>query len=129
SLAVHLLSDLAPTFPHRLWFVALAPIADPALVPDAVASTIGLSQEAGSPPLAPLPAFLPRQPPLVLLDNCPHLIDACAALADHLLRTCPTLRILATSRELLQITGERQYRLAPLAVPTLDRLADRDALA
>ena len=63
-----------------------------------------------------------------MLDNCEHLIDACAALVDHLLATCPALRILATSREPLQIAGERQYRVTPLATPDPDDLPSVDAI-
>jgi predicted ATPase/DNA-binding CsgD family transcriptional regulator len=127
-LAVQLASDLAPAFSDRLWLVELAPIADPALVPGAVIATIGLRDAIGRSSVETLTAFLSPQPALLVLDNCEHLIDSCAVLVDHLLSTCPTLRILATSREPLQIIGERQYRLAPLAVPNLDRLPAVDAL-
>ena len=128
-LALQLASDLAPAFPQRLWLVELAPIADPARVPVAVASALGLREGAGGAVLASLSAFLASGPALLVLDNCEHLIDACAALADHLLAACPALRILATSRERLQIAGERQYRVAPLMAPDPDHLPAVDELA
>lgn len=127
-LAIQLAADLAPSFPNRSWLVEMAPIADPALVPGAVTSTIGLRDAAGSLPIEALSTFLAPQPALLVLDNCEHLIDACAVLADHLLATCPQLRILATSREPLQVMGEQQYRLAPLAVPEMDDLPEVAAL-
>jgi predicted ATPase/DNA-binding CsgD family transcriptional regulator len=122
-LALRLASDLAPAFPRRIWLVELAPLTDPALVPIAVVNALGLREAAGSSPLAALAHFLAPHTALLVLDNCEHLLDACAALADHLLATCPLLCILATSREPLQIAGERQYRLAPLALPNPDDAA------
>jgi predicted ATPase/DNA-binding CsgD family transcriptional regulator len=116
-LAIQLASDLTPAYPHRVWFVELAPIADPALVPSILASVLGLRETAESSSVENLIAFLAPQRALIVLDNCEHLIDACAALVDGLLAACPTLRVLATSREPLQIAGERQYRVTPLALP------------
>lgn len=127
-LALALAADLLPAFPQRLWLVELAAIADPALVPIAVADALGLREAAGSSSLDALAAFLAPQPALLVLDNCEHLIDACAALVDHLLAICPTLRILTTSRQPLQIAGERQYRVAPLAVPPPDDAASVDEI-
>ena len=126
-LALALAADLLPAFPQRLWLVELAPLADPTLVPIAVADVLGLRETVGSSSLDALATFLAPQPALLILDNCEHLIDACATLADHLLATCPTLRILATSRERLQIAGERQYRVSPLALT--DHLSRVDDLA
>lgn len=126
-LAFQLASDLLPIFPQRVWLVELASIVDPALVPIAVASSLGLRETAGNTPTETLSAFLALQPALLVLDNCEHLIDACAILADDLLAACPALRVLATSRESLQITGERQYRVPPLAVPDPDRLTTENA--
>jgi predicted ATPase len=128
-LVVALAADLLPIFPRRVWLVELAPLADPALVPIAVANALGLRGEEGQSAPDLIATFLAPHPALLVLDNCEHLIDACAALADHLLATCPTLRILATSREPLQIAGERQFRLAPLAVPDPVPTLSVDALA
>src|SRR5258708_3132146 len=100
--------------------VALAPHLPPLsprpVSPTAVAYALGSREAAGSSSLAALTIFLAPQPALLILDNCEHLIDACAALADPLLAACPTLRLLATSREPLQIAGERHFRVSPLAL-------------
>jgi len=128
-LATQLAADLAPTFAPRVWFVTLASPTDPVLLPLTVASALGLREAAGDASPAALSTFLAPRPALLVLDNCEHLIDACAALVDHLLAACPTLRVLATSREPLQIPGERQYRLAPLAVPDAEHLPALDELA
>ena len=77
---------------------------------------------------ATLTAFLRPRRVLLVLDNCEHLIDACAAHVSQLLATCPQLRVLATSREPLQIAGERQRRVAPLALPESEADADATTL-
>jgi len=128
-LATQLAADLAPTFPQRVWFVTLASLTDPALLPLAVASALGLRDGAGDASPAALATFLAPRSALLVLDNCEHLIDACATLVDHLLTACPTLRVLATSREPLQIPGERQFRVLPLAIPDPDHLPTVDDLA
>ena len=127
-LALQLASDFAPLFSQRVWFVELAPIADPTLVPLAVTERDWLARRCGQGPVDTIAAFLRTQPALLILDNCEHLIDACAALADQLLAACPALRILATSREPLQIPGERQYRVAPLALPDPDHASSVDEI-
>ena len=96
--------------------VELAPLRDAALVPQAVASRLGI-RLAGGPALDDLAGALRPRRLLVLLDNCEHLVGACAELAAGLLRRCPELRILATSREVLGVAGEVIVRVAPLEVP------------
>ncbi len=128
-LALQLATDLVPAFNPRIWLVELAPVTDSALVPIAVADALSLRGTEGKTSLDIVTSFLAPQPALLVLDNCEHLIDACAALTDHLLATCPELHIIATSRESFQIAGERQYRVAPLALPDTDRLPDRDTFA
>jgi predicted ATPase/DNA-binding CsgD family transcriptional regulator len=128
-LALQLASDLAPMFSQRAWFVELAPIADPTLVPLAVMSAIGLRDVAGRNPGDTIAAFLRTQPALLVLDNCEHLIDACASLSEELLRATPSLRMLATSREPLLIAGERQHRVAPLPGPDPAALPRGNAVA
>ncbi len=98
--------ELAPRFPDGAWLVELAPLADPDLVPQAVATVLGVRTGAShSPEQALVAALRPRQL-LLLLDNCEHLIDACARLAETLTASCPTLRMVATSRESLRVAGE-----------------------
>ena len=106
-------------FPDGIWLVEFAPLADPALVPSAVAAALGLRASAGrSLPDALADALRPGRV-LLVLDNCEHLLDACAALAEHLLRACPGLRVLATSRQALGAPGEVTWLVPPLAPPQL----------
>jgi non-specific serine/threonine protein kinase len=97
--------------------VELAAISEDALVAPLAASTLGVLEAAGSSPLESVVAFLRPRAVLLVLDNCEHLVEACAHLVDRLLASCPDLRILATSREPLRVDGERQRRVPPLAVP------------
>jgi predicted ATPase/DNA-binding SARP family transcriptional activator len=99
-------------------WVELAALEDPALVPRQVASAFGIAEEAPSP--AGLVDLLRGRIALVVLDNCEHLVDACAELTQLLLEGCPGLRILATSREALGVKGERTWRVPPLAIPPVD---------
>jgi predicted ATPase/DNA-binding CsgD family transcriptional regulator len=116
-LALSLAVDAAPDYPDRAWFVELAAVTDPALVPIVVATTLGVHELHATEEATALAAFLALRPALLVLDNCEHLIDACAGLADLLLSACPELRIIATSREPLQIPGEQQFRVPPLDTP------------
>jgi predicted ATPase len=88
-----------------------------ALVPAAVAQALGVREAAGRPVAAALHDHLREKRLLLLLDNCEHLVDACARLADALLRACPDLRVLATSREALGVAGETPHRVPSLALP------------
>jgi non-specific serine/threonine protein kinase len=108
--------------------IDLAPIADALLVPKVVAAGLGIREVPHKTVPSTLVTALRPRTLLLLLDNCEHLIDACASLADHLLAACPNLRILATSREPLQIGGERQRRVLPLAVPDPDQGSSLDEL-
>src|SRR6516225_8779029 len=100
-----------------VWFADLAPVADPELVAVTVADVLGVRQEPGRPVLDTLVQAVGGRSLLVLLDNCEHVIGACAKLADALLRGCPNLALLATSREPLGIGGEYVYRVPSLGVP------------
>ena len=101
-----------------VWFADLAPLADPDLVAVTVADVLGIRQEPGRPVLDTLVAVVGARHLLVLLDNCEHVIGACAKVADALLRGCPNLALLATSREPLGIDGERVYRVPPMRTPS-----------
>ena len=128
-LALRLAADLAPEYPHRVWVVELAAVTDPELVPAVVATTLGLREISSAALLAALGGFLAAQPALLVLDNCEHLIEASATLANALLDACPDLCIIATSREPLLIADEQQYRVPPLATPDPDALPDLAAIA
>src|SRR5262249_49612320 len=116
-LALRVAAGLANGAADGGWVVDLAPLAHPDLVAVAVADVLGVRQEPGRPVLDALVGGVGGQSLLVLLDNCEHVIGACAKLADALLRGCPNLALLATSREPLGIEGERVYRVPSLGVP------------
>ncbi len=116
-LALHVCQDLLTQNPHGVWFVELASLTDPTLVPQTVAATIGLLEDPGRPILAVLTDHLQSQEAVLILDNCEHLVEACAKLAETLLSACPHLRILASSREALGIAGETVFQVPSLSTP------------
>jgi predicted ATPase/class 3 adenylate cyclase/DNA-binding NarL/FixJ family response regulator len=116
-LALHVAADVLADFSDGAWLVELAPLADPALVPQTVAATINVPEQSGRPILATLKDYLSGKHLLLVLDNCEHLIEACARLAETLLHAAPRLKILASSREALGIAGETTYRVPSLQLP------------
>jgi predicted ATPase/Tfp pilus assembly protein PilF len=116
-LALQVAADRVDAYPDGAWLVELAALADLGLVPQAVATALGLREEPGRPLTATLLDYLRTRELLLLLDNCEHLVDACAGLVETLLRDCPGLRVLATSRELLNIQGEMTWRVPSLSLP------------
>ena len=128
-LALHVAADLLGEGAVRVWWVNLAPLADPTLVPQAVAEATGVREEPGQPLLVTLARALGFEAVLLVLDNCEHLVDACARLVEHLLRVCPDLRILATSREPLGVSGEVAWRVPSLALPAGGEDLSADDLA
>jgi predicted ATPase len=105
----------APTFRDGVWLVELAPLTDARLVPDLIATILGLTGSS-RPALEVLVDHLAPKRVLLLLDNCEHLIQACAEVVVALLRACPDLHVLATSREALKIPGEVTWRVPSLAM-------------
>jgi predicted ATPase/class 3 adenylate cyclase len=99
------------------WWVELAPLSEPGLLAQTVATVLGLKEQPGTPVRQTLVEYLKDKRLLLLLDNCEHLLDGCATLADTLLRQCPRLTILASSREALGIDGEQAYRVPSLSLP------------
>jgi predicted ATPase len=128
-LALQVAADQLDHFPHGVWLIELAPLADPALVLQTVASALGLREAAGRPLEAALLDHLRPKHLLLVLDNCEHLIQACADLAEALLRACPWLTILATSREGLGIAGESAYHVRPLSLPDPGQLESIETAA
>src|SRR5262245_22965352 len=116
-LAAHVSHTIAERYADGVWYSALAPLSDPALVPGAVAIVLGLPEQPGRPPSETLAEYLRLKQGLLILDNCEHLIEACAHLATMLLASCPELRILATSREPLNVDGEFVWNVPSLTVP------------
>jgi predicted ATPase len=119
-LALHLAAAVLDRYPDGVWLVELAPVTDPAGVARAVAAAVHISEQPGRPVVDQISAALRKRQLLLLLDNCEHLIDACAALADALLHSCPLLTILATSREGLNVPGEALMPVPSLRVPDSD---------
>lgn len=116
----------AGPFPDGVWFVELAPVSTGAHVGVAVLEALGLKDQVQAPPLERLCAFLRNKQLLIVLDNCEHLTAASAELVRGLLRACPQLKVLATSREPLGVDGEHLFPIAGLRLPEAD--ADRQAL-
>nr|WP_082955206.1 LuxR family transcriptional regulator [Mycobacterium mantenii] len=115
-LAVEATAALATEFGDGVWYVDLAPITDPRVVPIAVARTFGLPDQPGRSTTDTLVRFLGERTMLLLLDNCEHLLDACGQLTVELLNACPHLTFLATSREPLGIAGEAIWRVPSLSL-------------
>ncbi|MGA8758372.1 MAG: winged helix-turn-helix domain-containing protein [Stellaceae bacterium] len=122
-LALELARRVRGEFANSGWLVELASLSDPELVPAAVASVLGL--RVGSNAVSPeiVGRAIAEKNLLLVLDNCEHVIDAAAMLAETLMRLCPRATILATSREVLRVSGEYAYPVAPLEVPTGKQMA------
>jgi predicted ATPase/DNA-binding SARP family transcriptional activator/DNA-binding CsgD family transcriptional regulator len=119
-MALEMAGDLIGAYPDGVWMVALAPLSEPGLVAQEVAGALGVTERPGELLADVLVDFLGDKDMLLVLDNCEHLIEAAARLAEYLLHSCPRLRVLATSREPLGITGEVVWQVDPLSLPDRD---------
>ncbi len=128
-LSLQVAADLLGQYEDGVWFIELAPLTDPALVVQGVASTFGLKEEAGRSLETALKDYLREKSLLLILDNCEHLIAACAQFADTFLHACPKLKILASSREALGIAGESAYHVPSLSVPDPNHLPSIETLS
>jgi len=117
SLSLQVGADLQARFPDGARFVELAPLDRPELVGEAVAAVFGLPVQGERPATDAIAVFLRSRRVLLILDNCEHVIAAAAKLADALLKTCPGVFLLATSREALSVAGEHAYQVPLLDVP------------
>jgi non-specific serine/threonine protein kinase len=131
-LALQIAEGPAHDLAEEVFFVDLAPVRDPVLLPAAIASAVGADEDRGLPLVATLAARLDGRRGLLVLDNCEHLVDATAAFVDELLRSSGDTRVLATSREPLGVAGETVWSVAPLTVfeaadPTARQLAEVDS--
>lgn len=126
-LAAQLAADVLDRFPDGVWIADLAPITDSASLPSVVAKALGVSQGQMRITDVSVTQSLIHRQLLLVLDNCEHLLDTAAALADGIHRHCPNVRILTTSRQALGVSGEKVVRLASLAVP--DKMAIPDPTA
>ncbi len=132
-LALQAAAEALEEFRDGVWVVELASLADATLVPKAVASAMSVPEQPGRALSETLVDYLRSKSMLLVLDNCEHLLLACANLADTLLRACPHLRILTTSREAMGIEGENHYRVPSLSLPDaptlpLERLNEFEAV-
>ena len=123
-LSLQVAADVLDDYPDGVWFVELAAVADPRRVPEAVATVVGVMEDAGRPVVEALVRYVTDRQLLLILDNCEHVIGACAALAKALLQAGSRLKILTSSREQLRVAGETTYAVPALALPDL-----RDGIA
>jgi predicted ATPase/DNA-binding SARP family transcriptional activator len=128
-LALAVAREVGGGFERGAWWIELAPLSDPELVPRAAASALGVSKAPDLSPTEALVKHLEFREILLVLDNCEHLIEACAELADALLGSCPELKILATSREPLRVAGETNFVVPSLSLPDPGRLPAAGELA
>ncbi|HXO17797.1 MAG TPA: TIR domain-containing protein, partial [Candidatus Dormibacteraeota bacterium] len=127
--AINVASRQLAGFSDGVWLVELAPISNGSLVPGAVARVLGVRESPDSPLLDALVEHLKRRSALLVVDNCEHVMDDVRAVVGAILRGCPDVRILTTSRENLNIAGERVFRLPSLGVPpAVERVTRRSAL-
>jgi predicted ATPase/DNA-binding SARP family transcriptional activator len=133
-LALHVAESFVDQVPDGVWLIELASLTNPDLVPEHTAIELGLVKEQSRPPIESLLDHLRDSHAILLFDNCEHLIEACAALIDLLLRSCESLKVLATSREALNIPGEAAWIVPSLAFPdpgeahSVDSLIEYDAI-
>jgi predicted ATPase/DNA-binding CsgD family transcriptional regulator len=127
-LALAVASETIDRFEDGVWLVELASLSDPDLVPQAVASVLGVHETPDHPLIEAIAGHLEPANILLVLDNCEHLLDACSTLTEALLRSCPNLRVLATSREVLGVAGEALFAVPPLSLPDPHRLPAADSL-
>jgi predicted ATPase len=122
-LSLQVAADILDQFPHGVWLVELSTVSDPALIPETIISAVDIREEPNKTPLQTLTDALRTRNLLLVLDNCEHLIAGCAQIASTLLRHCPQVKIIASSREPLSIEGETLWAVSALAVPALDYFA------
>jgi predicted ATPase/class 3 adenylate cyclase len=122
-LSLQVAADVLDRYPDGVWLVELAPLSDPNRVLQTVATVLGVREEPDVPPIQALVRHLKPKRLLLTLDNCEHLLSACAELVATVLRHCPQATILASSREGLGIVGENLYRVPSLSLPDPEHLA------
>jgi predicted ATPase/DNA-binding CsgD family transcriptional regulator len=127
-LGIRVARDLAGDFPDGVCFVSLAPVRDPDLVVATIAETLGLKEIGERPLLERLKSYLHDRKMLLLLDNFEHVTQASPVVAE-LLRACPTLEVLVTSRAVLHLSGEHEYPVSPLGLPDPERIPGQEEVA
>lgn len=127
-LSTQLAADVLDDFPDGVWFVELAALTDPNFVPQAVASVLGVKEEAGRPVVEALSNYVRDRQLLIVLDNCEQVVSGCADLAKRLLQAGARVKVLASSRDYLQVAGETTYQLPTLSIPSVQQKVDIDSL-
>jgi predicted ATPase/class 3 adenylate cyclase len=127
-LAVQVASGLRDRFDRGAWLIELGAISDPKVVPQTIATILGVREKPDQPIAQTIVASVGASNVMLVLDNCEHLIEACVSVLVPILQGCPNLRVLATSREPLGISGEQVFRILGLYVPTLDEASTPDDL-
>lgn len=127
-LAIQVATDLLDAFEDGVWWVDFSTLSEGALLPQAIAKTLGAQEAAHQPLRDTLVNFLRSKELLLVLDNCEHLVDASAQITAHLLTACPQLRIMATSRESLNVAGESVWLVPTLSLPDPQKLSLLDLL-
>jgi predicted ATPase/class 3 adenylate cyclase len=116
-LSLQVAADLLDRFDHGVWFIELAPLADPDLIPQTILSAMSISEQPNKTPIEVLKEYLHEKKALIVLDNCEHLIEASAKVTNDLLNAAPGLKVLASSREALGVKGELSYPVPSLSLP------------
>lgn len=127
-LAIEVGRGLQSSFADGVWHIELAPITDPNLIPQMIASVLDIHEESNKPLLTTILNFLKAKHLLLILDNCDHLLDACGLIVETVVQQCSRTHLLVTSREPLSITSEIQYRVPSLSLPTPAEVSNFEAL-
>ncbi len=127
-LSLQAAADVLDAYPDGVWLVELAPLTDPDLVPQTIANVLGIAEQPGQSYLQSMLESLRSKTLLLILDNCEHILTACALLVTDLMRNCPNVKILASSREGLGIAGETVYRIPSLSLPDRKQKATPESL-
>jgi len=128
-LSLQVAADLLDHIEHGIWFVELAALTDPEFIPQTILSAVGIQDQRGNSPLEFLKNYFRNKHALIILDNCEHLITACASVAETLLNAAPHLKILASSREALGVKGEKTYQVPSLSLPNPKQPSDIEQLS
>lgn len=128
-LSLQAASTLLDDFSDGVWFVEFASVTTPELVPQTIVSALQLMEQVGRTSMETITEFLETRQVLLLFDNCEHLIHVCADITNHLLQRCPKLKIIATSREPLEVSGETIWSVPSLSTPSMSEMPPLETLA
>jgi predicted ATPase/DNA-binding SARP family transcriptional activator len=127
-VAIKVAEEVLTEYTYGVWYVELAPIADPDLVPQTVSTALGLRIDQGSTIIDLLLQYLKKKNILILLDNCEHLVEPCAVLVNHLVQACSELKFIVSSREALGVPGEAVYRMPSMTLPDIQKQQNKESL-